>query len=211
MSRQAAGQAIRGTTDTNDLVEYKSAFASSGGDMAAWPQPVPAPPHAVVPVVVEPATADIVEARLPSVRRTPAGSFPEGVARRNFEKVARSTSGAVFSDDELVVLRLHDDVLVGTHAPPPSKAPVLLVRADAWLRAAEERLNETWEDAHRSVSPWDDQVFEWWNGDKKLTVYFGSDETEYVRVWGEDIDNEMDDGTIDDDSDFDELWHWLRT
>ncbi len=37
-------------------------------------------------------------------------------------------------------------------------------------------------------------VFEWWHGNKKLTVYIGDDSAEYVQVWGTDRHSEMSDG-----------------
>ena len=39
-------------------------------------------------------------------------------------------------------------------------------------------------------------VFEWWGGGRKLTLYFTGERVEFVRVWGPDMDNEMQEGTV---------------
>jgi len=51
--------------------------------------------------------------------------------------------------------------------------------------------------------------FEWWNGNKKLTVYVGSEENHYVSSWGHNIDTNMDAGPLPLDG-FLKQWRWLR-
>ncbi|WP_375476526.1 hypothetical protein [uncultured Nostoc sp.] len=52
-------------------------------------------------------------------------------------------------------------------------------------------------------------VFEWWHGTKKLTVYILRNTAEYIKVWGTDIDNEMEDGTSSSPAELTALWKWL--
>jgi hypothetical protein len=52
-------------------------------------------------------------------------------------------------------------------------------------------------------------VFEWWYGTKKLTVYILGNTAEYIKVWGTDIDNEMEDGTSSSPAELTALWKWL--
>jgi len=52
-------------------------------------------------------------------------------------------------------------------------------------------------------------VFEWWHGNKKLTVYIGSESAEYVQVWGMDIYSEMAEGDVESSSMQQKLWQWL--
>jgi len=51
--------------------------------------------------------------------------------------------------------------------------------------------------------------FEWWCGDKKLTIYIGSDEINFVSSWGHNIDSHMDAGQMATD-DFLKQWRWLK-
>jgi len=51
-------------------------------------------------------------------------------------------------------------------------------------------------------------VFEWWRGDRKLTVYCGADNAEFIRVWGVHIQNEMADGQLEV-AGIVNLWKWL--
>ncbi|MEH2122589.1 hypothetical protein [Nostoc sp.] len=52
-------------------------------------------------------------------------------------------------------------------------------------------------------------VFEWWHETKKLTVYILGNTAEYIKVWGTDIDNEMEDGTSSSLAELTALWKWL--
>ena len=55
-------------------------------------------------------------------------------------------------------------------------------------------------------------VMEWWRGLKKLTIYVAAAEKPvFVRVWGDDIDTEMDDGTIGSIEGFAVLWIFLNS
>ena len=52
-------------------------------------------------------------------------------------------------------------------------------------------------------------VLEWWNKNRKLTIYISENRIEYIKVWGPDIDNEMQDGLISSDDTLRELWEWI--
>lgn len=54
-------------------------------------------------------------------------------------------------------------------------------------------------------------VFEWWFNSKKLTFYISVDSVEFIKVWGIDIDNEMEDGylSLDNSEILESLWNWL--
>jgi hypothetical protein len=52
-------------------------------------------------------------------------------------------------------------------------------------------------------------VLEWWHGEKKLTVYVTSESVEYLKVWGDDIGSEMEDGDAAPVAPA--LWRWLTT
>ena len=58
-------------------------------------------------------------------------------------------------------------------------------------------------DAHGNV------VLEWWEGQKKLTIYVHPGPVEYVKVWGPDIFSEMEDGEVEGVEDRRALWNWL--
>jgi hypothetical protein len=52
-------------------------------------------------------------------------------------------------------------------------------------------------------------VFEWWHENKKVTVYILGNTAEYIKVWGTDIDNEMEDGSVTSATELKDLWKWL--
>ncbi len=54
-----------------------------------------------------------------------------------------------------------------------------------------------------------DVMFEWWNGDKALTVYVSEDEVRYIKGWGLDAENEMEDGSPATPERRRALWAWL--
>ena len=66
-----------------------------------------------------------------------------------------------------------------------------------------------WIQPHISASENGDITFEWWNGPRKLTLYFGDDGVEVIRVWGIDIDNDMEHLHLRSTDDLAPLWAWL--
>ena len=71
-----------------------------------------------------------------------------------------------------------------------------------------------WTPPNVACTEQDEVVFEFFGyAPKKLTLYFTDDAIEYVRVWGSDINYEMDDGSIayssGDTSELVKLWLWM--
>lgn len=52
-------------------------------------------------------------------------------------------------------------------------------------------------------------VLEWWNSGKKITIYVKEEVIDYIKVWGADIENEMEDGSISLNDDLIDLWQWI--
>lgn len=53
-------------------------------------------------------------------------------------------------------------------------------------------------------------TFEWWNGNKKLTLYIRPGEIDYVASWGPNIETQMESGLLDA-AQFLPKWRWLWT
>lgn len=53
-----------------------------------------------------------------------------------------------------------------------------------------------WYQPNVTASAHGEAVLEWWNRQKKLTIYISSEQTDYVKIWGADIDAEMEDGIL---------------
>ena len=85
-----------------------------------------------------------------------------------------------------------------------------LRNASTWLESTKAALNASWDDPHVTASPDQEVVLEWWYGDRKLSVYFSDDESVFIKVWGSNIEDEMDEGDPDDTRAFLEAWKWLR-
>lgn len=54
-------------------------------------------------------------------------------------------------------------------------------------------------------------VFEWWHGTRKITVYFSEANAEFIKVWGADIDHEMEEGIAETNDQIEALWKWLTS
>lgn len=52
-------------------------------------------------------------------------------------------------------------------------------------------------------------LLEWWYQDNKLSIYVDEDLITYIKVWGADMDSEMEDGIITSEGDLKNLWEWL--
>jgi hypothetical protein len=69
----------------------------------------------------------------------------------------------------------------------------------------------SWTPPHITLSDNGEIVFEWWHREKKITFYFGDDAAEYIKVWGTNIDTEMDSGVLSDDWTLTSVWLWLHS
>jgi hypothetical protein len=67
-----------------------------------------------------------------------------------------------------------------------------------------------WIRPHISASEDGSVLLEWWSATKKLSLYVASEECTYIKVWGLNVETEMDDGQVQDFSaDLEALWRWL--
>src|ERR1700722_16346814 len=72
--------------------------------------------------------------------------------------------------------------------------------------------NHRWNSPQVSASEAGEVVLEWWYGNRKVTIYVTANEMSVVRVWGNDIDLEMDEGILPDASNsFASLWGWIHS
>jgi len=71
-----------------------------------------------------------------------------------------------------------------------------------------DQTNLQWKDPLVNVNE-DEIVFEWWNDPKKISIYVEHESIQYIKVWGADMDNQMEDGEIRNVSQMLSLWQWL--
>jgi hypothetical protein len=69
----------------------------------------------------------------------------------------------------------------------------------------------SWSSPHITLSEAGEIVFEWWQNDKKITLYFGDTEPEYIKVWGTNIHTEMESGILTYGWGLTVLWLWLHS
>lgn len=67
----------------------------------------------------------------------------------------------------------------------------------------------TWVPPHISASEAGEITFEWWNGARKLTLYFGDQDLEVLRSWGTDVDDEMELVRVSRAAELALAWAWL--
>lgn len=97
----------------------------------------------------------------------------------------------------------------GYDAASPKEASINY--AKEWIAAlyAEARSVGEWVTPHVTADAHGDVVFEWWKGSRKLTAYVSPDAAEFVKMWGPDIDSQMEDGVVASEADRRSLWNWL--
>lgn len=71
--------------------------------------------------------------------------------------------------------------------------------------------NLWWDEPLGNISIDQEIVLEWWHENKKITIYVGSHTIDFIKVWGADMDNEMEDGILSlaDQKTIESLWDWL--
>lgn len=61
-----------------------------------------------------------------------------------------------------------------------------------------------------SYSAHNEIIFEWWNKDRRLTLYIDDTEITFVESWGSNIVDDMTDGVIATAEDLNDAWRWLH-
>lgn len=70
-------------------------------------------------------------------------------------------------------------------------------------------LQGVWREPHVSASEAGEISFEWWSGPRKVTMYFGEQFVEVIKVWGINMDTEMDLQQMPALDAFPAVWAWL--
>jgi hypothetical protein len=70
-------------------------------------------------------------------------------------------------------------------------------------------LEDDWVKPNVTASGDGEVVLGWRHDSRVLTIYIGENNAEYVRAWGIDMENDMDDGDADLTSTRRSLWKWL--
>lgn len=104
------------------------------------------------------------------------------------------------------------DVLQNTDPMDTSLSEKTLDVATDWLQTTFETARKLggWSSPHMSSTADGEIAFEWWKGERKLTLYLSDRGSEYIKVWGPDIETEMDDGPLNHWS-FVAAWLWLQS
>ena len=87
-----------------------------------------------------------------------------------------------------------------------------LMNAEWWLRRLGGFLNLLQVELrppHVSTNATDEVVYEWWSGERKLTVYFTGTTAEFVTSWGADVEHDMDDGAFESAMHASRVYRWL--
>lgn len=96
----------------------------------------------------------------------------------------------------------------GYESPSPTYSAIAY--AKYWIKRLFFQVASTnWISPNVTVGPEGEVVFEWWNEQKKLTIYVSGDNAEYVQVWGPDIYADMSDGNAEPIDVCKALWMWL--
>jgi hypothetical protein len=79
------------------------------------------------------------------------------------------------------------------------------------LRSITHKNQLWWHRPLLNISIENEIVLEWWHKEKKLTIYICPNTIDFIKVWGADMDDEMDDGLIDlsDNDAILSLWQWI--
>lgn len=95
----------------------------------------------------------------------------------------------------------------GSARPRPASVANAAARLPEFCRLA--MVADRWVPPHISASESGEVTFEWWDDVRKLTVYFGDHDMEVIRVWGTDMDHEMDHSQIVKTAQVARAWAWL--
>jgi len=77
------------------------------------------------------------------------------------------------------------------------------IACEGWISASKSR-------PHIGTGSDGEIVLEWWNEERKLTVYIDDSETTYIKSWGANIHSQMKSGTCISDETRKALLDWLE-
>src|ERR1700752_2379665 len=100
--------------------------------------------------------------------------------------------------EKLELMRFWEEGWTGHSVLAPKS--VAIDRAMIWLGELYASLATSgrdkarqWEEPHITASADGEVVFEWWNGSKGLSVYVSETDVSYIKDWGVNIQDEMED------------------
>lgn len=147
----------------------------------------------------DPSAMDVASPRTASVRALPV------LIRQLRERTSAARDPLIYElHQRLDRLESLKDNWDGYGSMSPNKSAV--EQARQFLE--EIRRNAGWQAPHISASEAGEIVFEWWSGDRKLTIYIGAESLAYVKSWGPNLEDEMEDGPLTGDE-FLHQWAWL--
>lgn len=112
------------------------------------------------------------------------------------------------TDQELDVLLTWKDGWNGYDAKAPD--PLAVQHAKTWIAHFAREVGDTWVEPNVTGGAHGEVVFEWRQGQKKLTVYVSNENVEYVQVWSEDADAKIAEGKANTSEEQLQLWTWLK-
>jgi hypothetical protein len=109
----------------------------------------------------------------------------------------------------LNVLGAYQDNWDGRGSAAPD--PLNIVAAKAWILEISKVVasSKPWMHPHIALSEEGEVMFEWWRGEKKITLYVSAKQILFIRSWSDNIEDGMEDGVLSRASDFSTLWNWL--
>lgn len=122
---------------------------------------------------------------------------------------SRIAKARVIGAIQQVSLRQEDWDGCGSAKPIDAACSRASAEVAGFIDAAFEE-NLGWQHPHVGSNEIGEVSFEWWRGEKKLTIYIGPEDMHYVCSWGVDINNTMDAGVLASEG-FIQKWRWFRT
>ena len=141
-------------------------------------------------------------------------TFGEAKPSRSFP-LATSAVSILRKPLRETLTKIHNLLSLGANwnsydALPPD--PHAVMHAKSWIMSLFQKVEDLglpWIKPSVSASPEGEVVFEWRYNKKKLTIYVGEQNIDYVQVWGTDIHSEMSNGNAEPMSTCRMLWLWL--
>jgi hypothetical protein len=96
----------------------------------------------------------------------------------------------------------------GSERPRPSSIANASARLPELCKMA--MVAGRWKAPHVSASEAGEVTFEWWEDERKLIIYFGDAHMEALRVWGADMESEMDHVQAHRTEELASAWAWLN-
>jgi hypothetical protein len=155
--------------------------------------------------------AESYKAETDSLAETPK-QIEEQLTTRGWSNIKRCSEAAASDIKHSIFLKTREYLtrtIYSIHGEVSKNSILHATDYFVWLKQSATSIGMQWIEPNITASPENEIVFEWWAKNKKLSVFFIDDVVQFIKVWGPNIDHDMEEGLAENRQTILECLRWL--